>query len=128
MWGQWGSQSSLRLSLFLSHILPCFPNLSLCSLHLVSFRHPYIALMKSDFGIFPVLWIHFLHIYSLVFYLKKISLPSKFEKILWNNKFLKIFTCRVMFLFKTKMTFASCETLNFESWLHNLSILCFGIL
>jgi hypothetical protein len=56
MWGQCGSQSSLRLSLSPSHVLPCFPNMRLCSLHLVSFRHPYIAHMKSDFGIFLVLW------------------------------------------------------------------------
>jgi hypothetical protein len=32
---------------------------------------------------------HFLHIYHLDFCLKKICLPSKFQKILWNNIYIK---------------------------------------
>jgi hypothetical protein len=34
--------------------------------------------------------LHFLHIYSLESHLKKKILPSNFEKILWNNNFLKV--------------------------------------
>jgi hypothetical protein len=34
--------------------------------------------------------LHFLDMYHLDFHLKKNILPSNFEKILWNNKFLKV--------------------------------------
>jgi hypothetical protein len=33
----------------LSHVLPWFPTLSLSSLHLLIFKHPYLTHMKSDF-------------------------------------------------------------------------------
>jgi hypothetical protein len=46
--------------------------------------------------------------------LKKIFLPSNFEKILWSNKFLKVTPRRDLFIFKIKMTFASCEIVGFE--------------
>jgi hypothetical protein len=46
--------------------------------------------------------LHFLHIYRLDFHLKKNILPSKFEKILWSNKFLKVPPCRNYFLRKSR--------------------------
>jgi hypothetical protein len=58
--------------------------------------------------------LHFLYIYFLDFYLKNIFLPSNFEKILWSNKFLKVTPRRDLFIFKIKMTFASCEIVGFE--------------
>jgi hypothetical protein len=58
--------------------------------------------------------LHFLHIYYLDFHLKKNFLPSNFEKILWNNKFLKVPLVE-LFSMKIKMAFASYETLGFES-------------
>jgi hypothetical protein len=44
--------------------------------------------------------LHFLHIYHLDFQLKKNILPSNIEKILWNNKFLKVPSCRNYFVWK----------------------------
>jgi hypothetical protein len=46
--------------------------------------------------------LHFLHIYSLNFHLKKKFLPSNFEKILWGNKFLELPHCRNDFLWKSR--------------------------
>jgi hypothetical protein len=46
--------------------------------------------------------LYFFHIYYLDFHLKKKILPSKFEKILWSNKFLKIPPCRNYFLWKSR--------------------------
>jgi hypothetical protein len=61
---------------------------------------------------------HFFHIHCLVFHLKKIFLPSKIEKILLINKFLKVPPSeplkRFSFL-KIMMTLASYKTLDFES-------------
>jgi hypothetical protein len=41
--------------------------------------------------------LHFLHIYRLDFHLKKKSLPSNFEKILSDNKFLKVPLVEIIF-------------------------------
>jgi hypothetical protein len=66
---------------YLMCCLPYFPILILFSLYLVIFRHPYLTHTKSDFRkkISAMdLAIHFLHIYSLDFHLKKTILPSNF--------------------------------------------------
>jgi hypothetical protein len=78
----------------------------------MSFRHPYITHVKFDFGIFNAITLarHFLHIYCSDF--------SYSKKILWSNKFSKY---DIIFL-KIKLTFASYETLDFKSWLHDLLI------
>jgi hypothetical protein len=41
--------------------------------------------------------LHFLCIYRLDFHLKKKILPSNFENILWNNKFLKVPLVEIIF-------------------------------
>jgi hypothetical protein len=69
------------------------------------FRHPYLNRMKSDLRNHISATnsaLHFLHIHHLDFYLKKKILPSNFEKIIWNNKFLKVPPCRNYFLWKSR--------------------------
>jgi hypothetical protein len=59
----------------LAHVLPCFPNLMLSSLHLVIFR-THISLIRSPISeIFSAMnWtLHILHIYHSDFHLKKKS-------------------------------------------------------
>ena len=79
----------------LFHVLHYFPNLKLSFLHQVMFKHPYLTYVNFYLEIFSAMnsTHHFLYIYCLDFYLKKIISPSSFEKILWNNKFLKVPTC-----------------------------------
>jgi hypothetical protein len=40
---------------------------------------------------------HFFYIYYLVFYLKKIFLPSNYVKILWTNQFFKVSLVEIFF-------------------------------
>jgi hypothetical protein len=88
----------------LSHVLPYFPTLKLPSLHVVIFRHPHLTHMKSNSNFSSAMnsTHHFLHIYHLDFHLKKFFLPSKFEKILWSNKVMKVFPCRNYFFGKSR--------------------------
>jgi hypothetical protein len=63
------------------------------------YRHQYLTNTKSDLEIFSTmnLALHFLHICRLDFYLKKKLLPSNFEKVLSNDKFLKVFLVEIIF-------------------------------
>jgi hypothetical protein len=80
----------------LSHMLPCFPTFKLSSPHLVIFKHPYLThtksnsrnILRNEFSMS-----FFSHL-SFGFPLKVKKLPSKSEKIQWNNKFLKLPPCR----------------------------------
>jgi hypothetical protein len=113
----------IHFNLELSHValsnvsplsmLPCFHTLTLSSLQLVIFRHPYLTHQSPSPEIFSTMnsTLYFLHIYCLNYYLKNNFLPSNFEKILWSSKFLKMPPSR------------SYETLGFESWLYNFPIL-----
>jgi hypothetical protein len=89
------------------------------------FKHPYLTHTKSSFRNF---WYYefntsFLHIYRLDFHLKKKTLPSNFEKILWSNKFLKVPPCRNYFLWKSRW-----HLLLMRPWALNLDYTTFPFL
>jgi hypothetical protein len=69
--------------------------------------------------------LHFLHIYHLDLHLKKKILPSNVEKILLNNKFLKVPFLEIDSM-KIKMAFASYETV--RPWALNLDYTTFPFL
>jgi hypothetical protein len=110
----------------LSHVLPCFPNLILSSLHLLIFRHPYFTHIKSDCRNFGTMnfALYFFHIYPFYW---KISIGRKiswFQTLTRVTSFLRYPLIEIFFLIMN-MTFASYKTLDFESWLYNLPILIF---
>jgi hypothetical protein len=86
------------------------------SLHLVFFRQPCLTHVKFDFGFFYCYEFNtsFSSHPPFGFSLEKIFLPSNYEKVVWCNKFLMIPFCNY-FYWEIKMTFASYETLDFES-------------
>jgi hypothetical protein len=63
-------------------------------------KHPYLTHMNSNFR--KKLYYEFSTSFSshplFRFPLEAKILPSNFEKILWNNKFLKVLPCRNYFL------------------------------
>jgi hypothetical protein len=67
--------------------------------------------------------LHFLHIYHLHFHLKKKTLPSNFEKILWSSKFLKVPHCGNYFVWKSRW-----HLLLMRPWALNLAYTTFPFL
>ena len=67
--------------------------------------------------------LHFLHMYHSDFHLKKKILYSKFEKILWSNKFLEVFPCINYFLWKSRWHFFLMRP-----WALNLDYITFPFL
>ena len=83
----------------LSHMLPYFPILIKSLLHLMTFRHLDFTHTKYDFR--NLKFYGFNTSFSLHppfrFPFEKKILPSNFEKILWSNKFFKVYACRKYF-------------------------------
>jgi hypothetical protein len=102
-------------ALFSYHdVVPITPNLT----HISLIWSPILEIFSA-----MNLPLHFLHIHRFDFYLKKKSLPSNLDKILWSNKFLRVPSCRNYFQWKSRW-----HLLLMRPWALNLDYMTFPFL